>query len=89
VARWARRGGGALTSAGWAGEGVGPRRKRKNGLRWRFLGRMERETAGWTRAGLLLLLSFFISFAFLFLIQTKLNPFEFKFEIEFKPNSNK
>jgi len=70
----------------WAGDGVGLRRKKRNGPRWKFLGR--RETAGWAQAGLGLGLPFlFLVFSLLFLFQTSHYLFEFKFEFEFNSST--
>ena len=72
----------------WAGDGVGLRRKKRNGPRWKFMGRRERETAGWAQAGLVLGLPLlFLVFSLLFLFQTSHSLFEFKFEFEFNSST--
>ena len=81
-----REGGEERATREWAGDGVGLRRKKRNGPRWKFLGR--RETAGWAQAGLGLGLPFlFLIFSLLFLFQTSHYLFEFKFEFEFNSST--
>ena len=83
-----REGGEEQATREWAGDGVGLRRKKRNGPRWKFMGRMERETAGWAQAGLVLGLPLlFLVFSLLFLFQTLHNLFEFKFEFEFNSST--
>ena len=83
-----REGGEERATREWAGDGVGLRRKKRNGPRWKFMGRMERETAGWAQAGLVLGLPLlFLVFSLLFLFQTSHSLFEFKFEFEFNSST--